>query len=127
MVKEFINLPSTLTRPYSSAVRAGDYIFVSGHLGSVDSEGKEVQGIVAQTKQCLDNVKQTLAAAGASLDDVVKVTVFLHSEKDFAGMNEAYQSYFPEEKPARSTVVSGLVLPNMLIEIECIAFVPSCS
>jgi 2-iminobutanoate/2-iminopropanoate deaminase len=127
MTKEFINLPSTKTRPYSSAVRAGDYIFVSGHLGSVDSEGKEVRGIVAQTKQCLNNVKQTLAAAGASLDDVVKVTVFLRSEEDFADMNEAYQSYFPEAKPARSTVVSGLVLPSMLIEIECIAFVPSCS
>ena len=124
MVKEFINLPSTETRPYSSAARAGDYIFVSGHLGSVDSEGKEVQGIAAQTKQCFDNIKETLAAAGASLDDVVKVTVFLCSEKDFAGMNEVYRSFFPKEKPARSTVVSGLVLPNMLIEIECIAFAP---
>jgi 2-iminobutanoate/2-iminopropanoate deaminase len=124
MVKEFVNLPSTETRPYSSAVRAGDYIFVSGHLGSVDGEGKEVQGIAAQTKQCLKNINQTLAAAGASLDDVVKVTVFLCSEKYFAGMNEVYRSFFPKEKPARSTVVSGLVLPNMLIEIECVAFVP---
>lgn len=123
MGKEVINLPSAQARPYSSAVKAGGYIFVSGHLGSVDADGKEVKGIAAQTKQCLENVKQVLAAADASLDDVVKVTVFLRSEADFASMNEAYQSYFPDDKPARSTVVTGLVLPDMLIEIECIAFI----
>jgi len=62
---------------------------------------------------------------GASLSDVVKVTVFLRNMDDFTKMNEAYQSYFPEKKPARSTVITGLVNPKMLIEIECIAYRPS--
>ena len=67
-------------------------------------------------------MKRVLEAAGASLDDVVKVTVFLRNEEDFSKMNEIYQGYFPKDKPARSTVVAGLVLPNMLIEMDCIAY-----
>jgi 2-iminobutanoate/2-iminopropanoate deaminase len=124
MVKKVITVPSTPKLPFSPAIRAGDYIFVSGQIGLTDAQGKETKGIKAQTKQCLENIKAVLTAAGASLDDVVKVTVFLRSEKDFAEMNEVYQSYFAKDQPARSTVITGLVLSNMLIEIECIAYSP---
>jgi 2-iminobutanoate/2-iminopropanoate deaminase len=125
VVKKVITVPNAPKLPFSPGIRAGDYIFVSGQIGFVDAEGKEVKGIKAQTKQCLENIKQVLKAAGSSLDDVVKVTVFLRSEADFATMNEVYQSYFVKDRPARSTVIAGLAMPNMLIELECIAYSPA--
>ena len=69
-------------------------------------------------------MKNVLKAAGANLDDVVKVTIFLKNVDDFAKMNEIYQGYFSEDYPARSTAVTDLVIPNMLVEIECIAYAP---
>jgi len=125
MVKKVITLPDAPKFPFSSAIRAGDYIFVSGQVGHTDAQGREITGVETQVKQCLENIKRVLAAAGLSLDDVVKVTVFLRNEKDFAKMNEVYQSYFTKDRPARSTVIAGLVLPSMLIEMECIAYSPT--
>jgi 2-iminobutanoate/2-iminopropanoate deaminase len=125
MVKKVITVPGAPKLPFSPAIRAGDYIFVSGQAGFVDAEGKEIKGIEAQTKQCLENIKAVLKAAGCSLDDVVKVTVFLRNQEDFAKMNEVYQSYFVKDRPARSTVVAALALPSMLIELECIAYSPA--
>jgi 2-iminobutanoate/2-iminopropanoate deaminase len=122
MVKKVITLPDAPKLPFSPAIRAGDYIFVSGQIGHIDAGGKGVKGIEAQVKQCLENMKRVLVAAGSSLDDVVKVTVFLRNEKDFAKMNEVYQSYFTKDQPARSTVIAGLVMPSMLIEMDCIAY-----
>lgn len=90
----------------------------------MDAEGKEIKGIEAQTRQCLENMKQVLEIAGSSLDDVVKVTVFLGNVTDYIKMNEVYKSYFSKDQPARSTAVTGLVIPNMLIEMECIAYLP---
>jgi 2-iminobutanoate/2-iminopropanoate deaminase len=124
MVKKVITVPNAPKLPFSPAIRAGDYIFVSGQLGLTDTRGKEIKGIEAQTKQCLENMKAVLTTAGSSLDDVVKVTVFLRNENDFAKMNEVYQSYFVKDSPARSTVAVSLILPSMLIEIECIAYSP---
>ena len=125
MPKEFITLPSPAPRPYSNAVKAGDYIFVSGTTGNVNPEtGGKVIGIQAQTKQCLENIKRILAKAGATLEDVVKCTVFIRSETDFAPMNDVYRSYFVKDLPARSTVITGLVAPDMVIEIECVAYKP---
>ena len=124
MAKEIIIMPNTAKRPFSSAVRAGDYIFVSGSGGYVDKENREVKGIEAQTGQCLENIKQVLEAAGSSLSDVVKTTIFLANTSDFTQMNEVYKSYFPKDRPARSTVVTGLVRSDMLIEIECTAYKP---
>jgi 2-iminobutanoate/2-iminopropanoate deaminase len=124
MVKKVITVPSAPKLPFSPGIRAGDYIFVSGQIGFADTQGKEIKGIEAQTKRCLENMKEVLTAAGSSLDDVVKVTVFLRSEKDFTAMNEIYQSYFVKDRPARSTVITGLAHPSMLIEIECIAYSP---
>lgn len=125
MVKQVITIPHALKYPFSPAIRAGDYIFVSGQGGFEDPDsGKAVEGIEAQTKLCLENIKRVLEAAGSSLDDVVKVTVFLGNVDDFAKMNEVYQSYFSQAQPARSTAVTGLVIPDMLIEMECIAYFP---
>ena len=125
MAKKVITIPGAPKLPFSPAIRAGDYIFVSGQVGFVDAKGNEVKGIEAQVRLCLENMKRVLVAAGASLDDVVKVTVFLRNEEDFAKMNETYQGYFPEDKPARSTVIAGLALPTMLVEMECIAYCQS--
>lgn len=124
MAKEVITVPNSPKYPFSPAIRAGDYIFVSGQGGFIDAEGREVKGIEAQTKQCLENIKQILETAGASLADVVKVTIFLGNVADYDKMNEVYQSYFPQNYPTRSASVTGLVMPNMLIEMECIAYSP---
>lgn len=124
MTKKVITVPNASKYPFSPAIRTGDYIFVSGQGGFIDAEGKEVKGIEAQTKLCLENVKQVLEMSGASLADVVKVTIFLGNVADYAKMNEVYRSYFPKNYPARSAAVTGLVMPNMLIEMECIAYSP---
>ena len=118
-------MSSTVYGPYSPASKAGNYIFVSGQVGFTDPDtGKDIEGIEAQTKQCLNNMKRVLGSMGASLSDVVKVTIFLENRDDFAKMNEVYQGYFRGNKPARSTVVTGLINPKMLIEVECIAYCP---
>jgi len=112
--------------PYRPAVRSGDYIFVSGQVGFANPEtDKDNVGIEAQTKQCLENMKSVLAGMGSSLSDVVKVTVFLKNNDDFAKMNETYISYFSKNRPARSTIITNLINPKMLIEIECIVYCPT--
>jgi len=111
--------------PISTGVKAGDYIFLSGQIGSVDERGNELKGIEAQTRQALENMKGILKEVGASLSDVVKVTIFLVNVDDFAKMNGVYKSFFTEDFPARSTVVvAALARPEMLVEIECIAYCP---
>ena len=122
--REVIIMPNEADLPFSSALRAGDFIFVSGQGGDVNAQGNPVKGIEAQTRQCLENMKQVLQAAGSSLSDVVKVTVFLANIDDFAKMNEVYRSYFSEDCPARSTAIVGLARPGMLVEMECVAYRP---
>jgi 2-iminobutanoate/2-iminopropanoate deaminase len=113
-------------RPYSPAVRAGDFIFVSGfHGGGMNREtGEKYDTIEAQTGQCLEKIKRALEAAGAALDDAVKCTVFIHSGEDLEKMNEVYAEYFPADPPARSAVVTQFIRPGMLIQIDCIAYCP---
>ena len=109
--------------PFSPAVKAGDFIFVSGQGGFQDPKtGVAIDGIEAQTKQCMENMKKILESAGASLADVVKVTVFLGSLNDFEKMNMVYKKYFPTEQPSRATAITGLVVPNMLVEMDCVAY-----
>ncbi len=109
--------------PYSQGVVAGDLVFVAGQI-PMTPEGDYVQGdIKVQTGQVLENVKAILEAAGSSLEQVVKVTVYLADMGDFAAMNEVYTRYFPQDPPARAAVQSDLrfrgeVLP---IEIEAVA------
>ncbi|HTD70788.1 MAG TPA: Rid family detoxifying hydrolase [Gemmatimonadales bacterium] len=108
--------------PFSSAVRVGDLLFLSGQIGNVPgTRGPVDGGITAQTRQTLENIKTMLAFAGSSLDRAVKCTVFLADIEDFATMNAVYATYFPKDPPARSTVaVSGLAV-GARVEIECVA------
>jgi 2-iminobutanoate/2-iminopropanoate deaminase len=110
---------------YSDAVRAGDLVFVSGQA-SVDRAGKLVGAgdVVAQTRQVLDNMRLALAAAGATLDDVVKVTVYLADCADRPKVNEVRKAYFGANRPASTLIgISDWAIPGMLIEIEAVAVV----
>ncbi len=111
--------------PYSPAVRAGDYIFVSGQ-GPIDPETDRMEtgDIRRQTRLVLANIERILAAAGATMKDVVKCHVYLADAGDFAAMNEVYAEIFGEAKPARTTVVTGFVLPDMKVEIDAVAYKP---
>ncbi|NQS96918.1 MAG: RidA family protein [candidate division Zixibacteria bacterium] len=108
--------------PYSQAIRAGDFIFTAGQV-PVDPAANEVVegGVQAQTRRSLENVKAVLEAAGASLSDVVKVTVFLKDMNDFAEMNEVYAEYFTDNKPARSAVQVARLPLDVMVEIEAVA------
>ena len=119
------------TFPYlSPAVRAGDFIWVSGNAAllprSGDSDVVELAkgGIEAETQQTIENIKATLEAAGATLLDVVKVNTFLRDvDLHFAAYNRVYESYFADNPPARTTV-EAKILGNILIEMECLAYRP---
>ncbi|ENT03276.1 RidA family protein [Brucella sp. 63/311] len=109
--------------PLSPAVRAGDMVYVSGQV-PVGPNGQIVEGgIEAQTRQVLENIKATLALAGAAMEDVVKTTVWLEDARDFGRMNAVYGTYFPKEPPARTTVESRLMI-DIKIEIEAVAYAP---
>ena len=111
--------------PYSQAVKAGDFLFISGQVPIDPKTGKAVMGDIAiQTKQVLENIKSILGAAGLSLKDVVKVTVFLKDVKDFKKMNETYGTFFKEDPPARTTVQAQLAMEELLIEIDAVAYFP---
>jgi 2-iminobutanoate/2-iminopropanoate deaminase len=109
--------------PLSPAVRAGDFIYVSGQV-PVDASGVPVGGDVAkQTRQVLENIKAALALAGAELSDVVKTTIWLEDARDFGAFNKAYAEYFPTNPPARSTA-EGRLMIDIKVEIEAIAYKP---
>lgn len=109
--------------PLTPAVRAGDYVFVSGQV-PVDKDGKIVEGGVGpQTRKVLENISAALAMAGCQLSDVVKTTVWLKHAEDFAQFNAAYAPYFPKDPPARSTAELRLMI-DILVEIEAIAYKP---
>src|SRR5271169_706681 len=108
--------------PYSQAVRANGFIFISGQ-GAIDpATGQLVEGgIVEQAVRTLDNLKAIVEAAGSSLDHAVKVTVFLKDMNEFAAMNEVYARYFPKNKPARTTVEVARLPLDLRVEIDLIA------
>jgi 2-iminobutanoate/2-iminopropanoate deaminase len=109
--------------PYSQAIKAGGWIFVAGQVAIDPATGKLVGGDVkAQTRRVLENIREILSAAGASLKDVVKVNVYLARPEDFAAMNEVYREFFPEEPPARTTVAVKMVAEGLLVEIDAIAY-----
>jgi 2-iminobutanoate/2-iminopropanoate deaminase len=112
------------SQPYSDAVRAGGFIFVSGKLGIAPGQREPVSGgIEAETRQSLENIRAVLQSAGASMDDVVKCTVILANIGDWDAMNSVYRTFFPTEKPARTTFGGDLVR-NARVEIECMAVAP---
>ena len=111
--------------PYSPAVRAGDFIYVSGQVPVDPATQLAVSGdIGVETRRVLDNVKLILEGCGATMADVVRCTVFLADAKDFAAMNAVYAEYFGDNKPTRTTVVAGFVLPGIKVEIDAIAYHP---
>ena len=111
--------------PYSPAVRAGDFIFVSGQV-AVDPKTQElISGDISQqTRQVLNNIKSLLEGCGAAMTDIVKCGVFLADGKDFAAMNVVYAEFFGDAKPARSTVVTGFAMAGVRVEIDAIVYRP---
>ena len=108
--------------PYSQAIKANGFVFVSGQIPINPADGTIVGGAVAeQTERVMTNLKHILAAAGTSLDKVVKSTVFLKNMADFAGMNEVYGKHFTAAPPARSTVEVARLPKDVLVEIDVIA------
>ncbi|HSW12845.1 MAG TPA: RidA family protein [Solimonas sp.] len=114
-------LPNGMTIPLSPAIRAGQLIFVSGQLGLDGNRALVGPDIEAQTHQVMANLRAVLQQAGADLDRVVKATVWLTDKTDFAAFNAIYREYFPQHPPARSTVVSELLIPGARLEIDVIA------
>jgi len=111
--------------PYSHAVRAGDFIFVSG-MGPIDPETNEFSfgDIQHETRLVLNNVKRILEGCGATLADVVQCRVFLDDRNDFQAMNQVYAEFFGDAKPARTTVQVVLPAERMKVEIDCVAYKP---
>lgn len=108
--------------PYSQAVRVGNMLFASGQIPLDPATGKFPDGIEAQTRQSLTNVKHILEAAGGSMDNVVKTTVFLSDMNNFAAMNAVYGTFFNEGSyPARSAVEVARIPRDALVEIEVVA------
>ncbi|HEX9728419.1 MAG TPA: Rid family detoxifying hydrolase [Gemmatimonadales bacterium] len=120
-----IRMPGSLEGlPFSSAVRVGNLIFLSGQIGLVPGTRTLAEGGAAgQTRQAMENIKAVVEYAGSSMNRMVKCTVFLRHIEDYAEVNEVYASFFRTEPPARSAMAaSGLAL-DALVEIECIALV----
>jgi len=100
--------------PFSSAVKAGGFIYVSG---TISDQGGDIR---AQTKWCLEDLDRTLKAAGSSLQNAASINVYLKNQADFAAMNEVYRTFFKESPPARTTIVADLVIPEGLLEMSAV-------
>lgn len=125
MSRAVVHLPATPASPLlSHAIVANGFVFASGQVGRDLATRKAADGVAAQTRQCLENLRTVLSAAGAGLEHVVKTTVFLREASHFAEMNAAYAAFFPTEPPARSTVESRLMSDELLVEIEAVAVLP---
>jgi len=107
--------------PYSAAVEAGGFIFISGQLPLDPKTGEVITDIQAATRQVLTNIQIILEAAGLKLTNIVKTTIFLKNITDFAAVNKVYAGFFPEEPPARSTIEVSSLPKGVPIEIEAIA------
>ncbi|MZQ86077.1 RidA family protein [Paenibacillus sp. 5J-6] len=115
------NLAPEFPLPFSQALRAGDFVYVSGQVG-VDPATREVVGetIEEQTVQCLRNIEIILEAAGLSLDHIVKINAFLSRQEDFPGYNRAYENVMKKPFPARTSI--GCSIGSYLVEIDAIAY-----
>jgi 2-iminobutanoate/2-iminopropanoate deaminase len=124
MRKEVIKSPNTPppSGPYSVGIRAGDFIFIAGHGSNDVKTGKFIGNTIEeQTTKTIENIQGVLEAAGASLSDVVKVTVYLSDRKNWARMNTVYKEFFREDPPVRTAVQVEM---DTLIEIDAIAYKP---
>jgi len=116
-----LTAPGGQPLPFSPAVKAGPFVFVSGHLAMGDNGEIVSGGIEAQTRQTLKNIERALELAGCTLADVVKATVWLDDARDFWAFNRVYSEFFPRTKPARSTTQATLMI-DAKVEIEVIAY-----
>jgi 2-iminobutanoate/2-iminopropanoate deaminase len=126
MPRDAIQPPDVVTpkAPYSPVVVSGDHVFTAGQV-AFDATGAVVaEDMEAQTRQALRNVQSCLAAAGCTLEDVVKVNAYLADLTDFDAYNTAYREFFSEPFPARTSVQAGLP-PGLLVEIEAVARRPA--
>jgi 2-iminobutanoate/2-iminopropanoate deaminase len=111
--------------PYSQAIVAGGFVFCSGTAGIDPATGVMADGIEAQTDQALQNLAAILEAAGASMADLVKVTIFYADVDDFARLNEIYASHMPDPPPARSAPANIKLPRGLLVSIDAIAVMPT--
>ena len=127
MPKKAITTPKAKAiGPYSAAIEAGDFVFVSGQIALNPATGKLVEGdTAAQARQSLENLKTILDAAGLGFADVVKTTIFLTSMGDFAAVNDVYKTYVAEPYPARSTIAVAALPMGAKVEIEMTALRPA--
>lgn len=111
--------------PYSPAVRAGGFIYVSGQ-GPIDVETNQFSygGITHEVTLVLDNIQRILEGCGSCMADVVKVNVYLRDGGDFQAMNEVYERFFGQAKPARTTIECKFANEHMKVEIDCVAYKP---
>ena len=127
MTLQFLGNPpqasDNLPRPFSPAVRAGDFVYVSGQVPANEQGEIVAGGIEAQTRQVMSNLTQVLALAGCTLADVCKTTVWLHDARDFGAFNRVYMAYFGANKPARSTTEARLMV-DAKVEIDVVAYRP---
>jgi 2-iminobutanoate/2-iminopropanoate deaminase len=122
---EFINMPSGPQRPYSAAVKAGGFIFISPQGGRMNHQTDEkVTTTEGQTERCLMGVEQVLKAAGASMSDVVTLNILITSQKYADSLNEPIKRAFPGGLPARTVVCTELYHPDMLVMVGAVAYHP---
>lgn len=117
------NAPAAIG-PYEQGIKVGSFIFTSGQI-PMDPETNELvtESIESETRQVLQNIDGVLRAGGSSLDNIIKITVYLKNMSDFSSMNEVYQSFFSKSKPARSCVEVSRLPKGVGVEMDAIAFV----
>jgi 2-iminobutanoate/2-iminopropanoate deaminase len=127
IVKQVITTPRAPAAigPYSQGIKAGNLLFVSGQIPIDPETGAliEAKDIPSQTRRVLQNIQQILSSGGATIDNVVRTTVFLKNMNDFAEMNRVYGEFFREAPPARATVEVARLPKDAAVEIDCIAVV----
>lgn len=107
----------------SKAIRAGDFVYLTGQVPFKDGEIMISGTIEEQTITCIEQIREILAEAGCDLTSVVKAMIWLRDKEDFSGFNEVYGQYFPEEPPARSAIISQMLV-DVRVEIEVVAYDP---
>ena len=124
LIKTYTSDAPAAIGPYSQAIRCGQFVYTSGQIALDPATGQLIgSDVQTQTHRVLQNLQAVLKSAGASLESVIKTTVFLVQMSDFQGMNTVYASYFGESAPARSTVTVAELPRQALVEIECIALI----
>ena len=125
MRKQVVHTPKVPSArvPLSQAIKAGDWVFASGQLGTIAPGTLAAGGIAAETRQVCENLKAVLEAGGSSLERVVKVTIYMVDLGELMEMNSVFSQYFPVDPPARTTFQCGGLIGGARVEIEAIAFV----